>query len=360
MNMHEKALLGLPAPEPVSDEPHLKLVIRSMALAAGSGHLLFFLIFLWLNIWQMAAFNVGSCCIFAACFWLNQRGRSHDALLIGVVEIVAHAALAVAYLGWGSGFHYYILGQILFIFYSKHWRMTFKIAQVVFLSASYLTLFAFSANTQPWAAVHPGRIQAIAVMNILITFVGFAALAQAYWKAVAVAEAGLKSANQLLTDLAHTDPLTRISNRREMETNLLQAMESYQIHQIPFSVILGDINDFKVFNDRYGHEAGDFILVTVANLMSTSLRSQDRVARWGGDEFLMLLTATDLSRARPVAERLCEKIAATRIRIGTEQVSFTVAFGVAEYREEADPAACIQRADEDMYRHKRLLKHPAD
>jgi diguanylate cyclase (GGDEF)-like protein len=111
--------------------------------------------------------------------------------------------------------------------------------------------------------------------------------------------------------------------------------------------LLGDVDDFKRYNDCYEHEVGDTILVALAEMMCADLRGQDLVARWGGEEFLVLLPGTHLDKACRVAERLWERIASTPIAIGAEHVLVTMTPGLAEHAGETDPVvACIKRADE--------------
>jgi PAS domain S-box-containing protein len=92
-----------------------------------------------------------------------------------------------------------------------------------------------------------------------------------------------------LESIAFSDPLTGVANRRSADLHLARAVEDSRITSSPLSVILADINDFKQINDTYGHGAGDAVLTTIASCLRESVRRTDFVARWGGDEFLLVL-----------------------------------------------------------------------
>ena len=121
----------------------------------------------------------------------------------------------------------------------------------------------------------------------------------------------------------------------------------------PFSIILDDINNFKGLNDRFGHETGDHILVGIAELLQSRLRVQDRVSRWGGEEFLVLLPGASQMVAQQVADRLCETIAAARIVVEDGENRINMTFGVAACSGCLNMKECIRNADLAMYEGKR-------
>src|SRR5438067_8677670 len=109
---------------------------------------------------------------------------------------------------------------------------------------------------------------------------------------------------QDLAVLSRTDPLTGLYNRRHVEEHLAAAASAARRHHQPLSVLFIDIDRFKAINDQAGYEAGDEVLRAVADRVRAALRTEDVVGRWGGDEFLAVLAATDLTGAKTVAERI--------------------------------------------------------
>ncbi|GAB3324576.1 sensor domain-containing diguanylate cyclase [Haliea atlantica] len=159
----------------------------------------------------------------------------------------------------------------------------------------------------------------------------------------------LREANLKLEQLASTDSLTGIWNRYHLEASIDAELSAAQRYQRPCAVILFDIDHFKQFNDTYGHEAGDRVLKEVTAVVSESLRDTDQLGRWGGEEFLVLVTNSNLDSALRLAERLRHAVLA--LDLG-ELGSVTASFGVAACREGDTRRSLVKRADRAMYQAK--------
>jgi len=139
----------------------------------------------------------------------------------------------------------------------------------------------------------------------------------------------LKKSNQLLRDLSHTDPLTGLDNRRSMMDMLDRELERSQRLDTPLSLVMLDVDFFKKVNDNFGHQQGDEILKALAGQLRQALRQYDMAARFGGEEFALILPGIGLDGAVKVAERLRRQVEATRIETATRPTSITVSLGVA-------------------------------
>jgi diguanylate cyclase (GGDEF)-like protein len=116
-----------------------------------------------------------------------------------------------------------------------------------------------------------------------------------------------------------------------------------------------DVDHFKSVNDRHGHETGDRALAHIARLMTQTLRTQDRVGRFGGEEFIALLPAADLRRALAEAESLRTSVRAQPLALGAQPLPLSISIGVAEWAGPAeDMSRLLARADAALYRAKRL------
>ena len=153
---------------------------------------------------------------------------------------------------------------------------------------------------------------------------------------------------------ARTDALTGLDNRRAMQERGRVELKRAQRSGVPISVVLGDLDLFKSINDKYGHDAGDTTLVATAAVLRAALRESDALGRWGGEEFIAVLPATDSTGAREVAERMRAAIAESRfdgIAEGT-----TISLGVSTAESFEDPAMewdlLIKEADQRLYRAK--------
>jgi diguanylate cyclase (GGDEF)-like protein len=152
-----------------------------------------------------------------------------------------------------------------------------------------------------------------------------------------------------LNNLATLDRLTQISNRFEFDKILGHSIEVARRYKRSFSILLLDIDHFKSVNDTYGHLAGDEVLKVFSDLLRKQIRQSDVVARWGGEEFIILLPDTPLPSAIKMAEALRQRI---EINPFDTVGNLTCSIGVAEFSgiEEADDL--LHRADEKLYRAK--------
>ncbi len=158
---------------------------------------------------------------------------------------------------------------------------------------------------------------------------------------------------QMLLDEALTDSLTGLCNRRGLERRwqLLQPLRAGGGN--PPAWILIDIDHFKQVNDRHGHEAGDAVLKAVAADLQLAAREGDLVARWGGEEFLLLLPLANAEVATAVAERLRARLQALVVETGGQTLQVTASFGVCHQRPEEAWTLALQRADAALYAAKR-------
>lgn len=153
-----------------------------------------------------------------------------------------------------------------------------------------------------------------------------------------------------LNELACSDPLTGLPNRREVMERLAEEMQRARRHGTSLSVIMLDIDDFKQINDTYGHQAGDRALVDVATGIASAARAYDVAARYGGDEFMIILPGADATTALTVAERIDSASTAHSSLAQKVRVSIGLACLCPET---LDESALIEEADRVLYAAKR-------
>ena len=158
-----------------------------------------------------------------------------------------------------------------------------------------------------------------------------------------------KRIEQELERQASRDHLTGAYNRRAFDAALRQAMLQAEQAGQPLALLLLDIDHFKAVNDRHGHDLGDRVLQSMARRLGNSLRSSDLLARWGGEEFAILLPGTPLSGAQVFAERLRSRVAERPL----QGLSITVSIGISGFRPGEGSDALLGRADSALYRAKR-------
>ena len=164
----------------------------------------------------------------------------------------------------------------------------------------------------------------------------------------------LEDAQMQMEEIATTDPLTGLANRRGLQERTQAVIGAGRRKKRPMAVLLADIDHFKAINDRYGHECGDMVLKQfAAALGATVKRQQDVVARWGGEEFVILLQDAPLNDAIALANTICRRIEATPFDIRSEHIRVTVSIGVAALVEEAaDLDQALAIADASLYEAK--------
>lgn len=153
--------------------------------------------------------------------------------------------------------------------------------------------------------------------------------------------------------MAYTDPLTQANNRTYFNDAIKREMSLAVRHNKSLSIIFLDIDHFKTINDQYGHEGGDITLTVAARWIKKSLRSSDVVFRYGGEEFVILLSDTDLAGAGLLAERIRNTIELHTLAYDMATIKITASLGVGDLRADDTIDTFIKRADDAMYKAKR-------
>ena len=164
----------------------------------------------------------------------------------------------------------------------------------------------------------------------------------------------LTEAYDELTNLINQDQLTQLSSRYYFEEVLKSEEARYQSFKRDYALLLLDIDEFKNINDQYGHPIGDEVLKAVAATIRKMVRKTDIVARWGGDEFVILLPETDLKTARSIGEAIRVAVAMGDYPVTAE---ITLSIGITSTRADYNPNSLFESVDEAMYQAKRAGKN---
>jgi len=159
----------------------------------------------------------------------------------------------------------------------------------------------------------------------------------------------LKENNQLLQKISETDSLTGIYNRKKLKASLDLELKKAQRYDEVFSLILLDIDHFKKVNDTHGHLIGDKVIIYIAKLVSKNIRDIDLFARWGGEEFVVLVNKQDINQAYAIAEKLRKIISEENI----ENLDITCSFGVTQYQMADTNESIFKKADDALYKAKK-------
>lgn len=319
-----------------------QLAMRCCQLA-GSVDVAFFFIFLMLGSPILAWINVISVAMYVYAYRAFIQRRNRLAILLINTEVMVHAGLGTVLIGWDSGFHYFLLMFIPALFVSM--RICNAWMHAGCLWAYYVGLYVLMWYIPPLQPISNNALLGVHVFNLTVVFCMFSYLALFYVVTVT-------RAHSSLSRIATTDSLTGLFTRRHIIALTEKELARHQRRPSNLTLMLMDIDHFKQINDQYGHEFGDRVLDAVSHLLKNSMREQDFIGRWGGEEFLAVLPDTDLEQAIESAERIRKAIQALEIEGGAKRVSVTLSIGITQYRAEEVLSTAIARADNALYKGK--------
>ncbi|MFZ5476047.1 MAG: diguanylate cyclase [Myxococcota bacterium] len=293
-----------------------------------------------------------------ASLLLNHLGR-HEAARDATL-LVGNALVCVMTirLGDDSGAEYYAFAAVvapLFFYSNREWRtIAAYVGLTVCASVGAQGWLALRGPVDPLPAwLQPGFFVACLVGGLLTVF----AFVLYFYAESRRFEDSMKQANLHMQRLAETDALTGVANRRKIEQILVTEWGRAVRAKHPLSVVLVDVDHFKLFNDHYGHPAGDRVLTSLCGAFQAGVRRvYDVVGRYGGEEFLIILPEADAEGAWRVLERVRAEVLALGIPHARNEAygQVTCSYGVASTAgiPEGDPFDLVRRADEALYRAK--------
>ncbi len=305
----------------------------------------------------MMKYNIISTLIFQIAFILNRKKWHQLAFLLILIEIPVHASLATHFVGWDSGFYVYLMALIPLVFFYPDWSHLFKISITVLVTFFSLSLKYYSVENPPTMPVPDSILNNLFYMNNFYFYVVLAFLSFYYALAANRAQEELQVSYEKINKLARTDPLTNLPNRRDtLERIELEALHCERT-KTKLAIILADVDNFKKFNDLYGHDCGDFVLVAVADSIQSMLRRDDHVGRWGGEEFIIVLPNTTLEKATQVVEMIRLSLNTNSFNYKNEKHHISLTFGISMCGHSININEAIKEADAAMLKGKKQGKN---
>jgi len=216
------------------------------------------------------------------------------------------------------------------------------------LVSAVIVIQVFFTRSHAWAPLAPSQTTELSTVNRTMMTVALFVLALVLSRAARLAKALGDQALRVAELAAETDPLTGLANRRPVWTRL----DTLEARRESFCVAIADLDYFKDLNDEFGHECGDDVLVHIADLLEANMREGDLVARWGGEEFVIVLPNTSIDEAVDITHRLRESVAHSHPACMRTARSITVSIGVASAVEGEMPDSVLGRADAALYQAK--------
>ena len=288
-------------------------------------------------------FSIPTAFVYIIGYYLIRKERLDIYVRVVYFWLTLYMSVTTICLGYRMGFHLYCLSMIPIIFYTEYMAEKIGKRKVNAVIVSGIIVLCYVISTGYSAFVGPiyfveNNVAGISwLLNSAIVLYFLIIYSGIMLKMVG-------SYEDKLTAIAHTDRLTGLYNRHFMMTKLEDTMKGGK----PIFVAMSDIDDFKKINDHYGHNAGDYVLRTISQLMKDNC-SGSEISRWGGEEFLILSEGEVEGVGFEMIERLRKTIEAYDFVFEDQKIPVTITSGIASYRKGNSVDAWINEADEKLY-----------
>lgn len=326
-------------------------VMLRLISVAMSAYFLFMLIYL-MNVALVIPIVVAVLCILLMCvaFLLTYKEKNNWVVWITHIGINMWIIVAILYLGWECGAQQFITLLLVSIFMTSYVKRRLKLEYATLLVLLHVALHLFMMTNEPIYEQTFWQMLYTHIVSITFCFGTIICVVVTFSHNSIAMETKLKDYNANLKRLANVDPLTGLKNRRCMMNFLKENVENVaEVDKQKAVIAIGDIDFFKRFNDYYGHACGDEVLTELAALFMDFMEDKGEVARWGGEEFLLVFTDCNLNQGIDYMEKLIHRIRLMDIRYGGETLRVTMTFGLSEYDPERTVDAIINNADKKLY-----------
>ncbi|MCR5209372.1 MAG: GGDEF domain-containing protein [Lachnospiraceae bacterium] len=290
-----------------------------------------------------------------------KRGHHLSVIMMVLLEISVMAVLTTIFVGWDTGFPNLLFACITASFYfplvvKTEKRNILSLAFCILILLCYFVCYLLTSLLVPITPLSELWTTFFFVFNTLLSMALMVAFSFLFVWELMSKQRILQQQNDQLDELAHKDPLTHLLNRRSMNELIGNHMDNLKKTGRRFTIVLGDIDNFKSVNDTYGHEAGDMVLVAVSDIISRNVGPNDLVSRWGGEEILLLLSEP-LEAATLTTDRIRKRIDENIVSHEGQDIHVSMTFGAAESIPGFRIEHLIQQADDRLYFGKKHGKN---
>lgn len=329
------------------------ILIRILDIVFAFGYLVTGISVSFLQHYYLGLVIIAAIGMLVASFICTYEDHTNIGMGLLVAVLIIFPSFLTIFVGFDLDYHVpmYILLLLLYYKKSKH---PLLIRILAFLICAYtMCLVQFSSAFGNARVIEgAGRIFAQS-FNVLLFSLALIATAFCYSDKFNQAEEKLRESNEELKRAATLDPLTQLPNRRHMNEQLRGIVHEYNRNGKPFCIAIGDVDKFKSVNDTKGHDCGDKVLTVVADTFRKHMAGVGPLARWGGEEFLLVFKNMNLEQAAASLESLRQTIERTTIEYGKEDpFHITMSFGVEEFNDRMGVEATINTADGHLYKAK--------
>jgi len=302
--------------------------------------------------------NLTGACIDLGLLLLSQY-KPAPSVFLGEMELCIFSVAATVFSGWGAGFYLLPLGMLGAGYFLSDFVKNgsgIMMQAVNLLVLMILLLIRARLPAQPGEITPPGHLTSpLFFGNLAACTVMVLLSSHLFRSALRSYRCKLEKQNQDLEYMAVHDPLTGLHNRWTVTEALSRCKEQSDRTGVPFSAALADVDNFKEFNDRFGHCFGDHVLAQLAQSVRHSIGREDFAFRWGGEELLFLFPATDKSDAKRALLRIQQDIRKIP-DLNPPGCQVTLTFGLCAYLPGQTPEQLLALADRKLYEGKALGK----
>lgn len=277
--------------------------------------------------------------------------------LLCFAEVIVFSIIGTLLAGYTSGYSLQLIGVIPLTFYLTYMNGQKYKSSLFFVGIEigiFFVITVISMNLQyNVAQLWEKRLYALNTVVFVNLIVCFFVI---FSKTIDKNEEILSNENNALKDVVNYDPLTGLMNRRSFDFYLEKKLQAVSEKGQSLCVVMCDIDNFKHVNDTYGHDFGDVVLKELGKLISSLLREDDNLFRWGGEEFLLLLQLDDKATYN-VMERIRQSVEAYPMTDGNTTIHITISIGVSKYLPMISSSDLIKKADDALYESKKTGKN---
>ncbi len=251
--------------------------------------------------------------------------------------------------GTNFGFQYIALYSIFLVFFRTEGALAYKYTYAI-TTGILIAVITLIAGTHDYARIDQSFVfKFILMLNVVYAMIVAIMISRFFCLKFSASEHKILQYSKKLEQLASVDALTGLQNRRSMMQHLERLAKNYEHSEIPFSIVIADIDHFKSVNDTYGHDTGDYVLKKLAEVFKGFMAERGHVARWGGEEFLFTFEGNNADYIFVELNNLKTLIKDTQFHFNDFDLNITMTFGLEEFDSGAGLLNVISKADQKLY-----------
>lgn len=321
-------------------------------------HTFYLVVFLYFHIYPLVILNCFSVVLYIYLCWNKFSKAPNIFYLFLHIEVTAFTVFSVICLGMDYGFQYLLILLISAIYIRVLSSIKYIHVYGLVEIAIYVSLMLYCMVNEPvyHDVLSDFVVNEINIAHMLVVFIGQYIMARTINNQNLLIRALLSQNNQELEELAKEDYLTGLVNRRSLYTQF-EYIKSMAKEDFSYCVAIGDIDDFKLINDNYGHDVGDAILVSISDQIRKKMRDNDIVCRWGGEEIVIVMPNMPRRLAYERVDIIRKTIEQNQVPEVKNRSKVTITFGVCSNHGEYDLEKVIAKADQLLYIGKKNGKN---